>query len=120
MSDLVSRGVSPSGTLTLYGSYGSFDHFATVSRTFRTPLNGPDQHGRGHYSRVWASCEANPIPPHISRATFCGRIHRDEAAFEVLVWRHGPTVLGVCRRNLRRQQEAEDVFHATFLVLVRK
>src|SRR4051794_18588981 len=26
---------------------------------------------------------------------------RDEAAFEVLLWRHGPMVLGVCRRVLR-------------------
>src|ERR671937_616757 len=29
---------------------------------------------------------------------------RDEAAFEVLLWRHGPMVLGVCRRLLRRAQ----------------
>ena len=50
----------------------------------------------------------------------CFITHRDEAAMEALVRRHGPMVLGVCCRVLDHPQDAEDAFQATFLVLVRK
>ena len=52
---------------------------------------------------------------------FAGR--RDpaaEAAFEVLVLRHGPMVLRVCRNALHDPNDAQDAFQATFLVLVRR
>jgi RNA polymerase sigma factor (sigma-70 family) len=44
----------------------------------------------------------------------------DEEAFEAILRRHGPMVLGVCRRILADPHDAEDAFQATFLVLVRK
>jgi RNA polymerase sigma factor (sigma-70 family) len=46
--------------------------------------------------------------------------HHDPAAFEVLLWRHGPMVLGLCRRLLRHEQDVEDACQSAFLALALK
>src|SRR5438445_7385763 len=70
------------------------------------------------YVRRYADADAGPA----SDARLLGRYvaDRDEAAFELLVWRHAGLVFGVCRRVLGDSHAAEDAFQATFLALARK
>jgi RNA polymerase sigma factor (sigma-70 family) len=62
------------------------------------------------------------MPEQLSDAILLERFvsFREEAAFGALVERHGPLVQRICRRILRNEQDVEDVFQATFLVLARR
>jgi RNA polymerase sigma factor (sigma-70 family) len=72
----------------------------------------------GHLRHVALLQEADRLTDAQLLETFL--VHREEAAFEALVRRHGPMILGVCRRILHDRHDAEDAFQATFLVLLRK
>jgi RNA polymerase sigma factor (sigma-70 family) len=59
-----------------------------------------------------------PLPDRLLLDSF--RSGQDEQAFASLMEKHGPLVLGVCRRVLHNEHDAEDVFQSTFLVLAKK
>jgi len=80
----------------------------------RQSLNGVLQHLR----TVAAVQTYRELSDHELLERFVGA--REEAAFTVLIERHGPMVLGVCRRALPHLHDAEDACQATFLVLARK
>jgi DNA-directed RNA polymerase specialized sigma24 family protein len=63
-----------------------------------------------------AARDASPDPDLLERFA----TGRDDSAFLALVRRHGPMVLGVCRRLLPDPDAAEDAFQATFLVLLQR
>jgi RNA polymerase sigma factor (sigma-70 family) len=67
-----------------------------------------------------AALLGNDAPMTDAQLVACFVERRDEAAVTALVRRHGPMVLGVCRRVLRNHHDAEDAFQATFLVFARK
>lgn len=60
------------------------------------------------------------IEPTDAELLFCFVEHRSEEAFRQLVDRHGGLVAAVSRRILWHEQDVEDAFQATFLVLVRR
>ncbi|HVK07855.1 MAG TPA: sigma-70 family RNA polymerase sigma factor [Gemmataceae bacterium] len=64
----------------------------------------------------------DPAAPERSDADLVRSVarHRDSAAFADVVRRHGPMVLGTCRRVLRDHADADDAFQATFLVFLRR
>jgi RNA polymerase sigma factor (sigma-70 family) len=70
------------------------------------------------YLRRMTQSESAGVPDQELLARFVN--DEDEAAFELLLWRHAAMVLGVCRRVLRDSHTAEDAFQATFLTLARK
>ena len=58
--------------------------------------------------------------PQSTDAELLGRFrdHRDAAALETIVARHGPLVMAACRKVLTADADAEDAFQATFLILL--
>src|SRR5262249_54400312 len=71
-----------------------------------------------HFRRLVGAAELQALSDRQLLEKFAGA--HDEAAFETLVRRHGALVRGVCRRVLQHEQDAEDAFQATFLILARK
>src|SRR6516225_7794703 len=71
-----------------------------------------------HIHKLVAVHEAGQLKDHQLLERFAAG--RDEQAFATPLQRHGPMVLGVCRRVLHHLHDAEDAFQATFLILARK
>ncbi len=71
-----------------------------------------------HVRKLLAGQDSHAAPDQVLLQRFV--TGHEEAAFAALVQRYGPLVLGVCRRVLGHEQDAEDAFQATFLVLARR
>jgi RNA polymerase sigma factor (sigma-70 family) len=76
----------------------------------------------GPVLRFIRQLSASPSPDTLADEQLLQRFTegRDEEAFAKLVERHGPLVLSVCRRLVNHEQDAEDAFQVTFLVLARR
>jgi RNA polymerase sigma factor (sigma-70 family) len=71
-----------------------------------------------HLHRLLGEQAARELPDGALLQRFVDRC--DQAAFAALVERHGQLVLRVCRHVLHQEQDAEDAFQATFLVLAHR
>ena len=80
--------------------------------------NGSLKHAWQQIRSLAATATAGQLPDQELLERFVQ--HADEAAFTALVQRHGPMVMRVCRRVLHHDDDAEDAWQATFLVLARK
>jgi RNA polymerase sigma factor (sigma-70 family) len=72
----------------------------------------------GHLQTLFEAGTAAGLPDPLLLERFI--TGRDGGAFEAIVARHGPMVLGLCRRMLTNTSDTEDAFQATFLILVRR
>jgi RNA polymerase sigma factor (sigma-70 family) len=75
---------------------------------------------RSAASGMIADPDSLAIPPTDGERLMRFRRYRDESAFTEIVDAHAKMVWGVCSQILRHQQDVEDAFQATFLILARK
>lgn len=70
------------------------------------------------YLRNLAAGQASQLPDRELLGQFIAG--HDPTTFAALVSRHGPMIFHLCRRILRNDHDAEEIFQATFLVLARR
>ena len=109
---------SPAGLAALLPTFGSRVDAQGGGGRWRVDL-------RSHCCATCRRCSTAAPSPGLPDRQLLERYSHDrdasaDAAFEVLVRRHGPMVLRVCRNVLKDWNDAEDAFQATFIVLARR